>query len=185
MQAIASLGHERYASQIGKGGSIPECDLPALLNPQRDHFELPIQYDRHRHGYFYSRPVDKFPGAPSITEAEMYALLVAHKAIAQYHGTPFHQPLQMAFQKLTGQLENRELNSVTNLGDAVSFRPFAPEDSDPRSFKTITRALADRKVLSFKYRNWGKREILNRCVHPHHVASIDNHWYMFAYEGCG
>jgi len=27
---------------------------------------------------------------------------VAHKAIAQYHGTPFEKPLRMAFQKLTG-----------------------------------------------------------------------------------
>ena len=34
------------------------------------------------------------------------------------------------------QLDNRELHSITDLGDAVSFRPFAPEDSDLRAFKT-------------------------------------------------
>ena len=43
---------------------------------------------------------------PTVTEAEMFALLVAHKSIEQYQSTPFHKPLQMAFEKLTGQLES-------------------------------------------------------------------------------
>src|SRR5712692_74264 len=71
------------------------------LQFMRVHWNLPLEYDRRRHGFFYSARVDMFPGAPAVTEAEMFALLVAHKAIAQYHGTPFHQPLQKAFQKLT------------------------------------------------------------------------------------
>src|ERR1041384_3402298 len=49
----------------------------------------------------------KFPGVPTVTEAEMFALLAAHKSIEQYQATPFHQPLQMAFQKLAGQLNTK------------------------------------------------------------------------------
>ena len=47
-------------------------------------------------------------GAPGMTEAEVFALLVAQKGIAQYHGTPFHKPLSMAFEKLTRHLDGRE-----------------------------------------------------------------------------
>ena len=39
---------------------------------------LPIDYDGARHGYFFARPVENFPGAP-VTEAEVFALLVAHR----------------------------------------------------------------------------------------------------------
>src|SRR5438093_4749378 len=74
----------------------------------RVHWDLPIEYDYQRHGYFYSREVKQFPGVPTITEAEMFALLVAHTAVEQYIGTPFHKPLQMAFRKLTGQLDDTE-----------------------------------------------------------------------------
>src|SRR4026208_391447 len=42
----------------------------------RVHWDLPIEYDRQRHGYYYSREVKQFPGVPTITEAEMFALLV-------------------------------------------------------------------------------------------------------------
>src|SRR5205814_2795538 len=47
----------------------------------KDHWEAPIDYDFVRRGFFYSGPVDKLPGLATVTEAEMFALLVAHKAI--------------------------------------------------------------------------------------------------------
>jgi proteasome accessory factor B len=148
----------------------------------RDHFDLPIEYDRHRHGYFYSSPVDKFPGTPSMTEAEMFALLVAHKAIAQYHGTPFHQPLKMAFQKLTGQLDKSERYTLNNLHDALSFRPLAPEDADLQTFQTITRALQERRALKFHYRKPGQECADLRQVHPYHMTCSDNRWYILAHD---
>ena len=71
------------------------------LDFMRHRLNLPIEFDARRNGYYYSRPVEQFPGL-AVTEAEMFALLVAHKAIAQYHGTPFQRPLETAFRKLSG-----------------------------------------------------------------------------------
>src|SRR5206468_2842106 len=68
---------------------------------------LPIEYDEKRWGFFYSKPVEGFLKVP-MTEAEIFSVLIAHKAVAQYHGTPYEKPLRMAFQKLTGQLDSRE-----------------------------------------------------------------------------
>ncbi len=152
----------------------------------RDHFDLPFEYDRRRHGYHYSKPVDKFPGAPSITEAEMFALLVANKAIAQYHGTPFHQPLQMAFKKLTGQLDKHERFTLEHFHEALSFRPLAPEDADLQTFQTITRALQERRALKFHYRKPGQKSASLRQVHPYHMTCSDNRWYILAHDpDCG
>src|SRR5437867_10699291 len=41
---------------------------------------LPIEYHQKRYGYFYSEKVDRFPSVP-VTEADLFALMVAHKAI--------------------------------------------------------------------------------------------------------
>src|SRR5882672_7233831 len=133
---------------------------------------LPIEYDAKRWGYYYSKPVDGFAKAP-MTEAEVFAVLVAHKAVAQYHGTPFEKPLRMAFEKLTGQLDSKELFSLENLGDALSFRPFAPEDTDLRVFQLLTRALREQRKVTFSYRKWGQRDVLARRTQPHHLACID------------
>jgi predicted DNA-binding transcriptional regulator YafY len=73
----------------------------------QDTKRLPIEYDRQRHGFYYSPSVKDFPSA-QMPEAEIFARLLAHKAIAQYHGTPFQRPLEMAFKKLSGQLDRTE-----------------------------------------------------------------------------
>ena len=128
------------AVTMGQDLEVVERTVLRDIDFMRDRYGLPIAYDEERYGYYYTSPVDRFPVA-AMTEAEMFALLVADKAIAQYHGMPFRKPLRMAFRKLTGQLDGRERHSLDNLGLALSFRPFAPEDADLNAFRLITRAL--------------------------------------------
>ena len=143
---------------------------------------LPLEFDGNRNGYYYTRPVEQFPQSP-ISEAEVFALLVAHKAIAQYHGTPFERPLDIAFRKLTGQLDRSVQFSLgNNLDEVLSFRPFAPEDADLENFEIITRALKERRELRFLYRNLGADKAHWRQAHPYHLACVDNHWYLFAFD---
>jgi predicted DNA-binding transcriptional regulator YafY len=112
----------------------------------------------------------------------MFALLVAHKAIAQYHGTPFHQPLQMAFQKLITHLDTHERYSLDNFRQTLSFRPFAPEDADLRAFEAVTRAITERRVLLFQYRKPGTKKPESRHVRPYHLTCTDNRWYLLAHD---
>lgn len=176
-----------------KEGKYPNCSTLARdievsgrtikrdLDFMKYRLSLPIEYDDKRYGYFYSQPVDRFPNA-SITEAELFALLVAHKAIVQYHGTQFQKPLETAFRKLTGQLDQQSSYSLGNLDQALSFRPFAPEDTDVETFQTLTRAVQKQQAVHFMYKNLGSRQAQKRHVHPYHLACIDNHWYLFAFD---
>ena len=165
------------ASELGVSVRTVKRDVEFMM----DRLELPIVYDQRKYGFEYSRAVDKFPSL-AITEAEMFALLVAHKAIAQYHNTPFQKPLRMAFDKLTGQLDSVKRYWLDNLQEGLSFRPFAPEDTDLHDFQAITRALQDRRLLEFHYKNLGAAKVQRRMVHPYHLACIENHWYLFAFD---
>ena len=48
----------------------------------RDRLNLPLEFNPHRNGYYYTEPVEQFPQLP-FSEAEVFALLIAHKAVAQ------------------------------------------------------------------------------------------------------
>ena len=76
------------------------------LDFMRDRLDLPLEYNSQRRGYYHTRSVEHFPLVP-MTEAEIFALLVAHKAIAQDQGARFEHPLQTAFRKLSGQCGTR------------------------------------------------------------------------------
>ena len=169
------------AVTMGRDLEVTDRTVKRDIEFMRDRYGLPISYDEKRYGYYYTEHVDHFPVA-AMSEAEMFALLVADKAIAQYRGMPFQKPLQMAFKKLTGQLDAQERYSLESLGLALSFRPFAPEDADLNAFRTLTRALQERRALRFDYRNLGARNGQARHVHPYHLACIDNHWYLFGHD---
>jgi proteasome accessory factor B len=142
---------------------------------------LPIEYHPQKYGYYYCQPVGQFPGI-TVSEAEVFALMIAHKAIAQYGGTPFERPLQSAFRKLTGLVTGGERFSIGGLEAALSFRPFAPEDTDLETFELLHRALRERRALRFLYRNLGADRAQRRHVRPVHLACMDNLWYLFAHD---
>lgn len=147
----------------------------------RFRLNLPIVYDELRWGYRYSKPVTHLPSM-AITEAEMFSLLVANKAIAQYQGTPFQRPLETAFGKLTGQLDKETSYSMGSLDKMLSFRPFAPDQTDLEAFQVLTNALQQRRVLRFQYRNLGAERFQPRQVRPYHLTCVDNHWYLLAFD---
>src|SRR5579862_7086120 len=88
------ISARRYpnTTRLGREFGVSQKTIKRDVEWMRVHWDLPIEYDRQRNGYFYSREVKQFPGVPTITEAEMFALLVAHKAVDQYSETPFHKP---------------------------------------------------------------------------------------------
>ena len=143
--------------------------------------DLPIEYDPKRYGFFYSQKVDRFPSLP-ITEAEIFALLVAHKAIAQYRGTPFEHLLESAFRKLTGQLDTSTPFTFGGLDQAFSFRPFAPEETDLELFQNLLTAIRQHRVVQFAYKKLAARKAEPRSAHPYHLACVDNRWYLFAFD---
>jgi predicted DNA-binding transcriptional regulator YafY len=182
-----------YIHEHVRAGEYPNCNLMAVdlevssktlkrdVEFMRDSLNLPIEYDANRRGYFYTKPVDKFPGV-AMTAQEIFALLVADKAIAQYQGTPFQKPLRMAFEKLTEQLDTHGKYSLEGLNEGLSFRPFAPEDTDLKAFQVISQALQEQRVVRFSYRNHGMSFWQERRVCPYHLTCIENRWYVFAYD---
>ncbi len=177
---IRSGGHPN-CTQLAREFEVSSRTVKRDIDFMKCRLELPIEYDERRYGYFYARPVDQFPGI-RITEPELFALLVAQKAVAQYHGTPFEQPLETAFRKLTAQLSADSEYTFHNLEQALSFRPLGPEDTDLKLFQRLNTALRERRVLRFEYRNLGAAKRQTRRVEPCHVACVDNRWYLFAYD---
>lgn len=113
--------------------------------------EMPIEFEVRRNGYCFTRLVPHFPQMP-MSEADVFTMLVAKKAIEQYHGTPLQKMLEAMFRKLTGQLDQSVRFSLGNLDGVLSFRPFAPGDAELKDFDLLMRAVSERRVVRFMER---------------------------------
>jgi len=146
----------------------------------RDDVGYPIAYDDKRHGFFLTKPVEGF--AVPVTARELFSVCVAHKAIEHYRGTPLEEPLELAFRRLTNQLDDEERFTLQSLEEVLSIRPFAPEDADLKLFELVTQAVTERLALRFQYRKPGERRAEIRHAHPYHMFEFGHRWYLLAHD---
>lgn len=147
----------------------------------RDRMRLPIAYDETRHGYYYTRPVDHFPGI-ALSESELFSILVAQKAVANYQGTPFHRPLLSAFNKLSAQLGKDAVLHLQGLGEVMDIRLAGPEILDEENFQIVLRAVQQNRPLQFSYRKQAARAIEARRIHPYELVCASSRWYVIGHD---
>jgi proteasome accessory factor B len=150
------------------------------LEFMRDRLELPLAYDSTRKGYHYTQEVGNFPTL-QITEGELFALLVAEKALQQYRGTAFERPLVSAFKKMAASLPDTVSLNIAEWEQTISFRTRAEPIVKLEIFDILAKAAAQRKQLQLTYRKPGRRATELRVVDPYHLANINGEWFLFAW----
>ena len=97
MQIHQAIRSGKYPNATTLANELEVCtkSVHRDLDFMRDRLQLPLEYDGARFGYHYTQEVSAFPSL-QITEGELFALLVAEKALQQYRGTNFERPLVSA-----------------------------------------------------------------------------------------
>lgn len=179
--------------QALKGGGFPNATRLAAdlevstksvhrdLEFMRDRLDLPIEYDATRFGYFYTGEVNAFPTL-QISEGELFALLVAEKALQQYRGTPFERPLVSAFRKMAAGLPDTVSLHLGTLEDTISFRTSVEPVLNLGVFDALAKAVASRRQLKIRYRKPGRAAGEDRVIDPLHLANINGEWYLYAFD---
>lgn len=142
---------------------------------------LPIKYDFHRHGYYLTEKVADFPFL-QISEGEIVALFVAQRAMAQYRGTPFEQPLRLACEKLMEGLKDEFSVAWGDLDAAISFRNIETHPVDIQTFKDLSTAIRESREVTFGYCKLGAKGFENRRLRPYHLTCVNYQWYVLGHD---
>src|SRR5208282_289320 len=179
-QALQSGGYPN-ATLLASQLEVCTKSIHRDLEFMRDRLELPIQYDGKRFGFFYTEPVEAFPTL-QITEGELFALVVAERALQQYRGTSFEKPLLSAIRKMEQALPDTISLNLAEIEQTISFRTRAEPVLDLKIFDALAKAVARRRQLELNYRKPGQAKTEPRLVDPYHLANINGEWFLFAYD---
>jgi predicted DNA-binding transcriptional regulator YafY len=169
------------ASTLARELEVSTKSIHRDIEFMRDRLELPIEYDGSRFGYHYTEEVSAFP-TMQITEGELFALVVAEKALQQYRGTSFEKPLLSAIKKMEQALPDTISLNLADIEQTISFRTRAEQILDLEIFDALAKAAARRQQIEMAYRKPGQQEDETRLVDPYHLANINGEWYLFAYD---
>ncbi len=179
-QAIQS-GHFPNTSTLADELEVSTKSIQRDLEFMRERLELPLEYHPQRFGYYYTQEVGSFPTL-QITEGELFASLVAEKALQQYRGTHFEKPLVSAFKKMAAALPDPVSLHLADWDQTISFRTRAEPILNLEVFDALARATARRQQLELTYRKPARQETEQRLVDPYHLANINGEWFLFAYD---
>lgn len=179
-QAIQS-GAYPNASRLAAELEVSSKSIHRDLEFMRDRLDLPLEFDPRRRGYYYTEEVNAFPTV-QMTEGELFALIVAEKALQQYRGTSFEKPLLSAIKKMEQSLPDTISLDLSEVQRTISFRTRAEPILDLKIFEVLAKATAERKQVQLGYRKPGQKEPELRTVDPYHLANINGEWFLFAYD---
>jgi proteasome accessory factor B len=179
-QALQS-GKFPNASTLAREIEVATKTIHRDIEFMRDRLGLPVEYDSARIGYHYTEEVSAFPNI-QITEGELFALIVAEKALQQYRGTSFEKPILSAIRKMEQSLPDTISLNLADIEQTISFRTRAEPILNLEIFDTLARAAAHRQQIELAYRKPGQQQPEKRLVDPYHLANINGEWYLFAYD---
>jgi len=179
-QAIQS-GHFPNASKLAAEIEVATKTIHRDIEFMRDRLNLPIEFNSSRNGYFYTGEVSAFP-TMQITEGELFALVVAEKALQQYRGTSFEKPLLSAVKKMEQALPDTISLNLADIEQTISFRTRAEPILNLNVFDALAKAVARRHQLELSYRKPGAKTPEMRIVDPYHLANVNGEWFLFALD---
>src|SRR5258708_30967733 len=139
-QALQS-GKYPTASSLAAELQVSSKSIHRDLEFMRDRLQLPLEWDASKFGYYYTQEVNAFPTL-QITERELFALVVAEKALQQYRGTSFEKPLLSALRKMEQTLPDPISLNISDIEHTISFRTRAAPILDLKVFDALARATA-------------------------------------------
>ena len=178
-QALQAGGFPN-ASKLAREAEVSTKTIHRDVEFMRDRLNLPIEYDARRNGYNYTGEVSGFP-TMQITEGEIFALVVAEKALQQYRGTSFEKPLLSAIKKMEQALPDTISLNLADIEQTISFRTRAEPILNLETFDVLAKAVAQRQQLELHYRKPGQAAE-KRLVDAYHLANINGEWFLFAFD---
>lgn len=169
------------ASKLAREIEVSTKTIHRDIEFMRDRMNLPVEFAPSHNGYHYTGEVSAFP-TMQITEGELFALVVAEKALQQYRGTSFEKPLLSAIRKMEQALPDTISLNFAEVEQTISFRTRAEPILDLQIFDTLAKAVARRQQLELQYRKPGQKQPETRVIDPYHLANINGEWFLFAHD---
>ena len=149
----------------------------------RDQFQVPIDYDRERNGYFISRdsktPEVRLPG-PMYTLQEIHALLVIQDLISQLQSGLLDQHLGPMRERLKLLLGREDLRSE-EIRRRIRILHMASRPVAPKYFQKVSEATLTRKRIQIQYYSRVRDGVTQRDVSPQRLVFYRGNWYLDAW----
>lgn len=163
-----------FMERFGDSEATVHRDLDRL----RDDFGAPIEYDRERRGYFYTRAAFRIPANLS-TESQIAAARLMSNLLETVRGTPVYERAAEVFAALGTSLDGGEDDLFSRLSNRIVFLGMNPVPVSEGVWNALETALAENRYVTFEYTLHGSAPIRVTCE-PWQLLYSQGMWTLYA-----
>lgn len=142
----------------------------------------PIEYDPTQHGYYYADEAYRHSNELQLQEGDLFAMLVAERAMVAYRNSPYFERVQRIFDKLAEGLPEKVTVKAFEVTSRLSVIPEPVTEIVQEVWDTALLGLRVQKPVALHYQAPGYDEPAIRIVHPYHIVGHNGEWYLLGYS---
>ncbi|MFN3699777.1 MAG: helix-turn-helix transcriptional regulator, partial [Dictyoglomus sp.] len=179
-QLYSIIENSNYPSNsyLQKKLEVSEKTVDRYIRTLRDYFNISIEYDRNKKGYYIPQKA-KF-NFPPLTEGEFLSLLISAKLVEEFKNTPLEDSLKTLAQKLELLMPDEITIEAKDLDIflSVSLSPIKMKSDIKDIFGKIFSAIKNKKRILITYYSMERDETTERKVDPYHIYNYEGVWYF-------
>lgn len=172
----------RYASKDDileklelEGYQISESTFEKDLSALRDKFDLPIEYDRYREGYFYTERDVHFD--IPLTYDAVETIWLAISKLKELQNTEAVSNVKRSLETIVRRLDF-DVDKLESEAEKIIYYDPLPEFSGGEWISAIYDAIVERRIISFDFSQSGKTD--RHTVEPYKLREYQGRWYVIA-----
>jgi len=176
-----SAGRYPTVRSLAEMLEVSERTIKRELRSLREDFGAPLYHDRKRGGWCYRDP-GWMPPFVRITEGDLLAFFIAEKVLKAAGQTPEAMLLRTSLAKLATFLPEHINVNLATLGQSLTYQPAPHVAVEPSILRTLARAAAERRTLSFDYYSQHRDAPTHREADVLLLHNFAGDWYAIAYD---
>lgn len=142
--------------------------------------EAPIDYDHIKHGFYYTEERFALP-AISISESDLFAVVIAERVMKQFRNTPLQAKLASVFGKIQSSLPDTTRVKASWLNERIMVFPEPATVVDPKVWDLLAGAICDNRRVQILHVPPGEKNGTERKVDPYYLVNHKGEWYLSSF----
>lgn len=165
-------------ASLGRKWGTSTKTIQRFVEQMRDEFEAPVEFDRTRRTYRYTRSDYHLPWLP-VEGSDLFAIGIAMKVLQLYEGTPVADDLREVLGRLS-ELMPPSLNvRPSSLVERLYIHPQPLRVVSPPVWEGVATAIREKTVLEMEYQKLGQPPSW-RKVEPYCLVLASGDWFVAA-----
>jgi predicted DNA-binding transcriptional regulator YafY len=141
----------------------------------------PIEFDRHRGGWYYTDKTWVLPGM-IITEGELLAFFLSVEISKRFLGSSFESSLLSAVEKISKGVKGPVTVDLETLRSHYTFSGQTLILTNEMVLLDLQHAITNRQCIWMRYFTARRGEYTERKVMPYHMHNFQGDWFLIGFD---